>query len=251
MQETHVTRRIFSTIGAVAAVLVLAALVGIVGVLYARPVTAQTGSGVPGMRQVTVVGAGDAQGRPDTATVQIGVETEGATSQEALAKNTEQAQAIQQKLKELGIDEKDIQTSSFNIYPNYGQDGRQITGYRVGNSVSVKIRNLDQSGTLLDQVVQAGANSIYGISFSVENPKDLLNQAREQAIQDARASAEQLARASGASLGQVLVITENIGSTPIPMPIADRAMEATSQAVPVEPGQQSFSMNVQVTFELR
>lgn len=246
------TRRILSTIGVVAAVLVLAVLVGIVGVLYARPVTAQTGSGVPGMRQVTVVGTGEAKGRPDTATVQIGVETEGATSQDALAKNTEQAQAIQQKLKELGVDEKDIQTNNFSVYPTYGQDGRQITGYQVGNSVSVKIRNLDQSGTLLDQVVQAGANSIYGISFGVENPEDLLNQAREQAVQDARVRAEQLARASGGSLGQVLVITENIGSTPIPMPLADRAMEAAAgQAVPVEPGEQSFSMNVQVTFELR
>jgi hypothetical protein len=174
------TRRIGMTVGIVAAVLLLAVLAGIVGVLYARPATAQT-VGVPGMRQVTVVGQGEVKGRPDTATVQIGVETEAPDAKGALAKNTEQAQAIQEQLKQLGIAEKDMQTSNFNIYPTYGADNRQITGYHVSNSVIVKIRQLDKAGTLLDQVVQAGANSVSSISFSVEDPKALLNQAREQA----------------------------------------------------------------------
>src|SRR5437867_1196233 len=130
------TRRIGMTIGAVAAVLLLAVLFGLVGLLYARPATAQTSVGVPGMRQVTVVGHGEVKGRPDTATVQIGVETEAPTAKDALAQNTAQAQAIQAKLKELGVDEKDIQTSNFNINPTYGTDGRQVTGYHVGNGVT-------------------------------------------------------------------------------------------------------------------
>jgi uncharacterized protein YggE len=240
------------TIGAVAAVLLLAVLAGLVGVLYARPATAQT-VGVSGMRQVTVVGRGEVKGKPDTATVQIGVETEAPVAKDALAKNTDEATALQAKLKELGVAEADMQTSNFSIYPTYGTDGRQITGYHVSNSVTVKIRALDQAGTLLDQVVQAGANSVSSISFSVDNPDALLAQARERAIQDARAHADALAKAGGAAVGDILVISENIGAPP-PMPLmmeARAAEAADGKAVPVQPGEQSFSVDVQVTYQLR
>jgi uncharacterized protein YggE len=239
------------TIGVVAAVLLLAVLAGMVGLLYARPATAQT-VGVPGMRQVTVVGRGEVKGKPDTATIQIGVETEAAVAKDALAKNTDEATALQAKLKELGVAEADIQTSNFSIYPTYGTDGRQITGYHVSNSVVVKIRALDKAGTLLDQVVQVGANSVSSISFSVDDPKALLSQAREQAMQDARARAELLAKAGGAAVGDVLVITENVGAQP-PMPLAMpmAAEAADSKAVPVQPGEQSFGIDVQVTYQLR
>jgi uncharacterized protein YggE len=240
------------TIGIVAAVLLLAVLAGLVGLLYARPVTAQTSTGVPGMRQVTVVGHGEVKGTPDTATVQIGVETEAATAKDALAQNTTQAQAIQAQLVKLGVAEKDIQTSNFSINPTYGSDNRQVTGYHVSNMVTVKIRDLAKSGTLLDQVVQAGANSIYGVSFSVQDPQALLDKAREQAMQNAKARATQLASAGGASAGDVLVISENVGAQPIPMPMAAaRAEDAQSAAVPIQPGEQSFSVDVQVTFGLK
>lgn len=251
------TQRMLTTIGVAATALLLAVLVGIVGLLYSRPVTAQTSTGVTGMRQITVVGQGEVKGKPDTATVQIGVETEAATSQEALAKNTAQTQAVQAKLKELGVDLKDIQTSNFNIFPVYtnpGADGKQqLSGYRVSNMVAVTIHNLDQAGTLLDQVVQAGANSIYGVSFSVADPEALLKTAREAAVKNARARAEQMAQAGGASVGDVLVITENVGqAAPVPMPMMDRAAAVGQAApVPVQPGEQSFSVGVQVTFALR
>src|SRR4051794_41039795 len=243
------TRRISITIGVVAAVLLLAVLAGMVGLLYARPVTAQTSTGV---RQVTVVGHGEIKGAPDTATVQIGVETEAATAKDALAQNSAQAQAVQDQLSKLGVDAKDMQTSNFSINPTYGADGRQVTGYHVSNMVTVKVRQIGQAGTLLDQVVQAGANSIYGISFSVEQPETLLDQARKAAIENAKARATQLADASGSAVGDVLVISENIGAQPIPMPMMARAEGApASQAAPVQPGEQSFSVDVQVTFGLK
>src|SRR5262245_14629570 len=97
------TRRIGITFGVITALLLLAILAGIVVVLYARPVTAQTTVGVPGMRQVTVVGHAEIKGKPDTATIQIGVETEAPEAKGALAKNTEQAETLQAKLKELGV----------------------------------------------------------------------------------------------------------------------------------------------------
>jgi uncharacterized protein YggE len=204
------------------------------------------------MRQVTVVGHGEVKGAPDTATVQIGVETEAATAKDAQAQNSAQAQAVQDQLTKLGVDAKDLQTSNFSINPTYGTDGRQVTGYRVSNMVTVKIRQLDQAGTLLDQVVQAGANSVYGVSFSVENPEALLDQARKAAIENAKARATQLAGASGSAIGDVLVISENVGAQPIPMPMLARAEGAQAdQAAPVQPGEQSFNVDVQVTFGLR
>ena len=244
------TRRIGMAVGIAAALLVLAILAGLVGLLYARPATAQGNPGVPGMRQVTVVGHGEVKGRPDTATVQIGVETEAASAKEALAQNSAQAEQLQKKLKDLGVAEQDIQTSNFSVSPTYGPDGRQITGYHVGNSVTVIIRKLDTAGALLDQVVQAGANSIYGVSFSVDNPQKLLEQARQQAMADAKARATQLASAGGAAIGELLVINENVNAPP-PMPMAARMDAAASANVPVQPGEQSFSVDVQATYELR
>jgi uncharacterized protein YggE len=241
------TQRILSIIG-MAIVVLLVVLIGMLAFSYARTANAQTG-GVPGMRQVTVVGHGEVQAQPDTATVQIGVQTQAADAKDALAQNTQQTQAVQAKLKDLGIADKDMQTSNFSINPMYDNNGRQVTGYTVSNIVSVTIRNLDQAGTLLDQVVQAGANSIYGINFSVSNPEAVLNEARTRAIQNAQTRANQLAQAAGASAGEVLVISENIGQAP-PVPMMAREAAAGS-AAPIQAGEQTLSVDVQVTFALR
>jgi uncharacterized protein len=229
------------------------AVAGMAGFLLSRPATvAAQGSGIGGLRQITVIGNGEVRARPDTAIIQIGVETTAGTTQEALNQNNTQAQALIDKLAELGIEKKDIQTSNFSIYANYENDGRTITGYTVSNMVSVTVRQLDSAGALLDQAVGVGANRVYGINFNVAEPSALLNQAREQAIVNARANAELLARAAGATLGQVLVVTENVGSgSPIPLPMAMDRAEAAGGAVPVQAGEQSYSTQVQVTFELR
>jgi uncharacterized protein YggE len=235
----------------VASALLLLALAGIGALLFTRPAAAQSNSGVPGMRQVSVLGHGEVKARPDTATIQIGIDTEAANAKDALAQNNTQAQALQQKLAELKIDTKDIQTSNFSISPTYGNDGRQVTGYRVSNIVTVTIRNLDSAGTLLDQVVQAGANNIYGISFSVADTQKLMEQARQAAMADAKVRATQLATAGGAAVGDVLIISENVSAPPVPMPMLDRAAAQGAPSVPVQAGEQSISIDVQATFALR
>lgn len=245
------SQRILTGIGLAAAALLLLVLAGVVGILYSRPAAAQGVVGVPGMRQVTVVGHGEVKGKPDTATIQIGVETNAATAKDALAQNNTQAQAIQTKLKDLGVADKDMATSGINIFPVYGTDGQQVTGYRVSNTVTVTIHDLSQASQLLDEVVQAGANQVNGISFSVASPQALLDQARQQAMQDAKARAELLATAGGAAAGEVLMITENVGSTP-PMPVMMRQTAPSADAsVPVQPGEQTFSIDVQVTYSLQ
>ena len=242
-------------IGVLAGAVLIAVLAigAISAVLVSRPITAQAQSnGVTGMRQITVVGVGEVKVTPDTANVQIGVDTSAPTTQEALAQNSAQTSAIIEKIKQLGVDEKDIQTSGFNIYPTYSSDGRQVTGYTVGNQVTVTIRNLAQAGTLLDQVVQAGANRIYGVNFTVADPAAVLSQARDKAVIEAKARADQLAKGTGASVGQVLVITENIGSSPVvPIAIMDRAVVTGNSSVPVQAGTQSYSAQVQITYALQ
>lgn len=243
-------------VGALAGALLIAvlALGALAGAGLFRPAAASAqGTGVPGMRQVTVVGSGESRVAPDMATVQIGVETVAPTTQEALAQNTAQAQAIIDQVKQLGVADKDIQTSGFNIYATYADDGRTVTGYNVSNMVSVIIRDLAATGDLLDKVVQSGANRVYGVSFGVSDPKAAQAQARDAALADARARAEQLAKGSGAQIGVVLVITENIGSGPVvPMPAMARAEDMAAGApVPVQAGEQVIPASVQVTFELR
>lgn len=207
--------------------------------------------GTAAPRQITVVGEADVQARPDTATVNIGVETDARNAQQALAENNEQTTAIINRIKEMGIESKDVQTSNFSIYPRYNNDGSQITGYQVNNTVNVTIRNLDQTGDLLDQVVQLGANNIYGISFHVDDPSALLDQAREQAILNAKTRATAMARSAGAEIGDVLVITDQVGSMPPVVPMLERAEMDAVASVPVEAGEQTFTMHVQVTFALR
>lgn len=243
--------RLLSTVLALTsliAVLVLAAVS-----LFRPAQTATAETGVANMPQIVVIGTGEVKVEPDIASIMIGVETTAPTTQEALAQNSAQAQAIIDQIRQLGIEERDIQTTGINIYPAYDYERRSITGYNVSNTVNVTVRNIGQAGSLIDRVVQVGANHIYGISFTVSDPERVLAQAREAAIANARARAEQMARASGTSLGRVLFITENEGASPFPiLPVMARASAAVdSVAPPVQPGQKTYSASVQVTFELR
>lgn len=241
-------RKLWTAAGALTAV----ALIVTIAFSAARPAGAQTTPSSTANRHVTVVGRGEIKARPDTAIINLGVNTEGKTAREALTLNNQQSAAIQKKLTDLGIDTKDIQTSGISIYPTYGTDGRQITGYQVNNMVTVKIRGVEKAGTLLDQVVSAGANSINGISFTVDNPRVLQDQAREAAMRDAKARADLLAKAGGATVGEVLIITENVGSAvPVPM-LAERAAVAQdASVVPVQPGELTIAIDVQVTYALK
>lgn len=238
------------TVVALVSLIVLALGMGVLlaAVLWPQPLAAQSSNAAP--RQITVVGEGQATAPPDTASVQIGVQTDAATAREALSANNTQMRALIAKLQELGIAERDLQTSGFSIYPRYSNDGRQVIGYQVSNLVTVKIRQLAQAGTLLDQVVDVGANQINGISFLIDDPAPLQQTARQAAIADARRRAEAMAQAAGVQLGPILAISETISAPPVPYPMTTaRAQDAGS--VPVQPGEQTITAQVQISFELR
>lgn len=243
----------FSTLAGAFGLATLAVAVGALIAVWSRPQSIVAATNTSPVRQITVVGKGEAKATPDTASVQLGVQSEAETARQALTDNNTQMQAMIAKLKELGVADKDIQTSNISIYPRYDDKGRDVLGYQVSNTVTVTIRNISQTGELLDKVVDAGANSVMGIAFTIDQPNQLEQTAREAAIRDARARAEAMAQTSNSALGQVLSITENIGATPPPIyPMAEARMAADAAgSVPIQSGEQTINAQVQITFELR
>jgi uncharacterized protein YggE len=195
---------------------------------------------------VTVVGEGTASIKPDVAWLDIGVETSGQTASETAQNNQGKMDQVLASLQSLGIADQDIQTVAYNINPDYGSEQGQasgVTGYRVTNTIRVTVRNLDQVGQVLDQVTQAGANNIFGITFGTQDQAAPQAEARAKAVADARARAEDLAKLSGYQLGDLLSISEDTGGGSVPMA---NAINAT----PVEPGQIEIRGRVQVTYAL-
>jgi uncharacterized protein YggE len=215
--------------------------------------TASMAAGIP---TVSVSGHGEVNVPPDTASVNIGVDIIKPTLDEAQSQATEQANAVITALKDAGIDPADIQTSyySVNILRDYSEnaDPTQITGFEVTNQLQVTVRDTDKLGEILDSAVQAGANSIYGVNFLVSDQTAAASQARVKAVDDARAKAEELAAATGLSLGPVVAISE--GAPPVIGPMYGRGGGGAAMAqaaVPVQPGSTTVAVDVTMTYELR
>jgi len=210
----------------------------------------------PNVRTLSVNGQGQVTLIPDIAYINIGVRTEAKDVSTALSGNTELAEAISAELKSLGVEEKDIQTTAFNVYPMQQYDERgQISGttYVVENTVNITVRDLAKLGKLLDATVKAGANNIYGISFDVEDKSAAIEQARELAIQDAREKAEAIATASGVKLGELQSVSvyNSSGVTPYydaKMGIGGAMSEA---GVPVAAGTLIITADAGMTYEIK
>lgn len=192
---------------------------------------------------------------PDIATINIGVHTENADAQAAVSENNEQAQAVMQALLDFGIAEQDIRTSNFSIFPrqNYDNEGNlQEIVYVVDNSVQVTVRDLDSIGEILDAAVSAGANSINGIQFTIEDPSAAYDTAMAAAVENARSRAEVLAEAAGVELGEVQSINSYVNGGPIPFSQDVRMeMAAADASVPISPGQTEISVEVSVVYNIQ
>lgn len=203
---------------------------------------------------ILVSGMGTVHVKPNIATTSIGLETTAATLAEATSQSNTKMTAINDKLKSLGVADKDIQTTAYNVVPvtNSPRQGEtpKITGYRVINQVSVTIRKLDDAGKILDAVVAAGANNIYGINFGIDDPTAAQQQARAAAIKDAQDKAAQLAKAAGITLGKVISISEGT-SVPRPVLRAGGVMAADAASVPIEAGQLDITVNVDMRFAVQ
>lgn len=241
----------------VAVALLAVALVGCTAVA-AAPRTGlreDSGSAVTVVsRQITVVGNGEVNLIPDVAMVNLGAEASAETVSEAKAEVDRQIDAILAALKELGIEDKDIQTSNYSIYLDreplpVGRDGEvsMQAVYRVSSTLQVTIRDIDIVGEVLDAVVEAGANQVYGVQFTVDDDDEWQSQARTKAVADARARATELAGLAGVELGEVLTVSEVIGGGAVPVVAYERAAMGGG----IAPGELQLSTQVQITFAIQ
>jgi uncharacterized protein YggE len=180
----------------------------------AAPAAQGTSPAIPG--SITVVGQGEAFGRPDQAQAQIGVEIFAETVDEATSQNQATFDRIMTALVDQGIAEEDIQTSNYSVWAEqrYNESGvsEGISGYRVSNQVNVTIRDISKVSDVLAAAIDAGANSIYGVYFSVSDPAALEAEARAAAMADAEQRAASLAELGNVELGSISIISEVIGS---------------------------------------
>ncbi|KQT45264.1 hypothetical protein ASG43_12215 [Aureimonas sp. Leaf454] len=214
------------------------------------------------VRQITVTGTGEASAKPDLATTGLTVLRIAPTAGEALTAASAGMTEVVAAMKALGVEPRDLQTSGFQITPQYrydeGQDGTRnppaLTGYEVRNTLSVRIRNLDTIGALLDNAVSLGVNEGSGIQFTIDDPAGLRTEARKKAVADARSTAETLAEAAGVALGPVVSIDVAADAMPpMPMPMSMARMEmaapkASSDGVPVEAGESTVTTNVRIVY---
>jgi uncharacterized protein YggE len=205
-----------------------------------------------------VNGSGIVYGKPDIAIAAIGVQTRHQDPGQAVTESNTKMDAIIAALKALGVAENDIQTTNFSVYVQQEFDERGQPGaftYVADNTVTITVRDLAKVGDVLGDAVAAGANSIHGVSYSVSDFSALEAEAREKAMADAKARAEQLAQVAGVTLDQPMTINE-FSSGPIPYALDVRAgmgggMVAEQAAVPVSSGQIQVTMQVNVTYLIR
>lgn len=205
--------------------------------------------------RLDVVATGEVSRVPDLARISAGVVSVAPTATAALAENATRMASVRAALKRAGIADRDIQTSSINLYPDYRHDPQganpQIVGYRASNEVSVRFRDIANSGRILDALVAQGANQINGPMLSIDKPEAALDEARTLALANARARAELYAKALGKRVGKILSISES-GANYAPPVIMMRqaARGAVSEASSIDPGEQSLTVSLSVSFEL-
>jgi uncharacterized protein YggE len=197
-------------------------------------------------RTVTVNGSGSVIAVPDTATLSLGLTTQGKSATAAFSANSADVAKVIAALKAAGVDAKDIQTQSVSLSPRTNNAGDQILGYIAFNSVNVTSHDLSRAGSIIDKAVAAGADTVNGPSLTRSDSDAQYRQALKAAVADAQKKAEALAEAGHFTVGAVQNVTESSASQPIPMVgAADKA-----PSTPIEPGTQQVDANVTVTFAI-
>lgn len=205
--------------------------------------------------RLDVSATGEVSRVPDIAIISAGVVTRAATATGAISENASRMERVRAALRRAGVAERDIQTSSVNLNPDYVYAERQpprLTGYQATNSVSVRFRDIRNSGRILDALVAEGANQINGPTLTIDKPEPALDEARTKAIAAGRARADLYARALGMRVVRLLSVSEGTAFTP-PRPVAYSravAMEAAADTQ-IVPGEQELQVTVQMSFELQ
>jgi len=206
---------------------------------------------------IWVTGEGKVSMIPDVAILNLGVESQAATVDEAQQQAAEAMTAVYNELEKMGVAEKDIKTQNFSISPvTRWEDNKEILeGYRVSNMVTAKVRKVDDAGPIIDAAVKAGGDYIRvnGITFTVDDPTAYSQEARDKAMADAKTKAQQLANLAGVKLGKATYISESGGYIPVVRDYlkAEAApVPAPAPTTPITPGETEITLTVQVVFSI-
>lgn len=191
---------------------------------------------------------------PDVAIISAGVVTRAPTAGVAIGENATRMERVLAALKRAGVADRDVQTSSLNLNPEYRyaeNQPPQLVGYSVSNQVSIRFRDIRNSGRILDALVAEGANQINGPSLTIDKAEAALDEARMNAVANGRARAELYARALGKRVARVVSVSESGGGYPQPpMPMAERSMAAQADSK-IVPGEQKLQVTVSMVFDLQ
>jgi uncharacterized protein YggE len=206
---------------------------------------------------IWVNGEGKVSAVPDIATLSLGIEAEETSVAEAQDQASEAMDKVMNALKDNGLAEKDIQTQYFNIYQVTKWDPETqeqvVTGYRVTNMVTAKVRNIDKVGTIIDAVVAAGGDltRINSIDFSIDDPSTYYEEARKEAMANAETKANQLAELAGITLGKPTYISESSNSPLVVSRTGSEVKAAEATETPISPGELEININIQIAYEIK
>jgi uncharacterized protein YggE len=201
--------------------------------------------------RLDVVTTGEVTRVPDIARISAGVVTQAVSARAAIEQNNRQMAAVRAALSRAGIADRDIQTSSINLAPDYRYADNQppvLTGYRASNEVSIRFRDIANTGAILDALVAQGANQINGPTLSIDKPDQALDEARTAALGAARARGDLYAKALGKRIARILSISESGGGYQ-PAPVM-MAMRNQAESAKIDPGEQTIAVSLSVSFEL-
>jgi uncharacterized protein YggE len=229
---------------------------GLAAAVLAAPAVASAAE-QPVQPRIVVTGEGEASVAPDMALLSLTVMREAASAREALDANNAAMTDVTEAIKQFGIADRDLQTAGLQIMPRYDYtnkpDGTQeakLVAYQVTNTLSVRVRDLVKTGEILDKAVSLGINQGGNITFANDDPSAVITEARKKAVAEATAKANTLAEAAGVKLGRVVEISDQAYSAQ-PMPIEAKAFDRVAAAVPIQAGENSYRVQVNMIFELK
>ncbi|GFE51986.1 membrane protein [Roseobacter cerasinus] len=200
---------------------------------------------------ITVTGVGTVEMVPDMATLSLGVTEQAERAADAMTATSGAVAAVLDRLEQAGISPLDVQTDQLSLQPvwsDYNSDSRRITGFTATNMLTVRVRDLDGLGRVLDLVISDGANRFNGLSFGLQDPKPAQDAARAAAVADAMDRARQLAEAAGVALGDIRSISEHDGVARPQM--MEMALSRAAADVPIAQGELSISAQVNMVFDI-
>ena len=220
----------------------------------AAQVTTQLAQPIAGTR-LDISATGEVTRVPDVAIISAGVVTRGATARAAIQENARRMERVIAALRRSGVAERDIQTTSINLNPEYRYAENQppkLVGYSASNQVTIKFRDIENSGAILDALVAEGANQINGPTMTIDDPRAALDEARTKAVAVGLQRAELYARALGKRVGRIISISESGGyAPPPPMPMLERAAVAQAVDTKIVPGEQQLQVTLAMVVELQ